>query len=192
MKRPDFEYQSECGYWVCLDCGTPWYPMELATEPSGDYECPDCMGAVRKGKTMKQDTVDFLSTLLWLADNPDAETRELAGKSVHDFGDAFIEGAESFVGAFREHLNRLGFKAWGKMERSFGGNVYLSLSGHGAGFFDDSYEEVAALHDVIKNWAGDHRFEDLDIMVMADGRIDIAVIPEAIEERRTALFKPGV
>lgn len=47
MNRPDFEYTCECGYWLCLDCGTPWYPMEVESNPeTGDYECPECLGRV--------------------------------------------------------------------------------------------------------------------------------------------------
>ena len=75
-------------------------------------------------------------------------------------------------------------------ERSFGGNVYLSLSGHGAGFFDDRNEEVAGLHERIKNWAGGYRFEGLaDLLdVDDDGKIDLSFLPEHIDSRRDALF----
>ena len=37
MNRPDFEYTSECGFYRCKNCGTPWYPMEVE-----DNECPEC------------------------------------------------------------------------------------------------------------------------------------------------------
>lgn len=51
--RPDFEFQSECGFSVCDDCRRPWYPMELigvdtiaervdTTGPMPSGECPNC------------------------------------------------------------------------------------------------------------------------------------------------------
>lgn len=151
---------------------------------------------------MKKDTQDFLETLLWLADDPDSqegrgEKRQFQNKTIYDFSDAFIAGAESFIDAFRAHLDTIGFTAWDKMERSFGGNVYFSLSGHGCGFFDDRNDEVSDLQEVIQKWAGDNgrrlRFEELDCMldVFEDGKIDISFIPSAIEKQREALFTIG-
>lgn len=141
---------------------------------------------------MKQDTIDFLATLLWVADNPDEEQRPLLGKSVYDFSDAFVAGAEAFIDGFRQHLIDTGVRpaVLASGERSFGGNVYLSLSGHGAGFFDDRNEEVAGLHERIKNWAGGYRFEGLaDLLdVDDDGKIDLSFLPEHIDSRRDALF----
>ena len=55
---------------------------------------------------MKKDTEDFLATLLLMADDPDREPRKFYGKTVYDFSDAFIAGAESFVDAFRTHLEK--------------------------------------------------------------------------------------
>jgi len=146
---------------------------------------------------MKQDTIDFLSTLLSLADNPDrGEDRPFMGKTVYDFSPAFQAGAEKFVDAFREYLESEGFGHLIRAgERSFGGNVYFSLSGHGCGFFDDNDERVSNLQDVIQEWAcapnnHAHRFEELenDIEVGKDGKIDLCIIPEAIESVRAALF----
>lgn len=141
---------------------------------------------------MNRDTQDFLTTLLWLADNPDEEQRPLMGKTVHDFSDKFVEGADKFIAAFRQHLNGKGWtdEKIDGAERSFGGNVFFSLSGHGSGFFDDCDEEIASLHEIIKEWAGGNRFEELDYMldVGEDGKIDLSYIPSAIDEMRAALF----
>ena len=52
---------------------------------------------------MKRDTIDFLETLLWVADDPDEERRPLIGKSVYDFSNAFVAGAEAFIDGFRQH-----------------------------------------------------------------------------------------
>jgi len=48
MKRPDFLYDCECGYYVCPECGTPWYPVEVmdtafSEEPPGTHRCPECL-----------------------------------------------------------------------------------------------------------------------------------------------------
>lgn len=149
---------------------------------------------------MKQDTIDFLDTLLWLADDPDKAQRELMGKTVYDFSDAFVAGVEAFVAEFRRHLIDTGVRpaVLATSERSFGGNVYLSLSGHGAGFFDDRNPQVAEMHERIKMWAGScgraDRFFELDGMldVGEDGKIDLSFLPEHIDAQRAALFAvPG-
>ena len=146
---------------------------------------------------MKQDTADFLNTLLWLAeDGTDFTDVDLRGKTVHDFSDKFVEKAEAFVDGFREHLRITGFdmEKLELLECSFGGNVYLSLSGHGAGFFDDNDSDLSALHGIIKKWAGTngriYRFEELEysLDLDKDGKIDLSYIDSAIDEQRDALF----
>lgn len=145
---------------------------------------------------MKKDTADFLAALLWVADNPDEKNRPFAYKTIHDFSDAFVAGAEAFVSAFRQHLIDTGVRPavldW--LDSSFGGNVFLSLSGHGAGFFDDRNPHVAELHERIKKWAGscgqEMRFEELENMldIGEDGKIDLSFLPEHIDTQRSALF----
>ena len=84
-----------------------------------------------------------------------------------------------------------------KLERSFGGNVFFSLSGHGCGFFDDCDDELSDLQEVLEKWAGENgrskRFEELDtnLDVGDDGKIDLCYIPSAIEEYRNKLFATG-
>lgn len=144
---------------------------------------------------MNQDTKDFLVTLLWLADAPDAEEAErLQEASVYDFSAAFVAAVEAFIDGFRAHLEKKGYKVAeliGRSERSFGGNVYLSLSGHGAGFFDDCDGAIAELHDVLKTWAGGNRFEELgySIMFHEDGKIDLDRSPQYLEAERANIFK---
>lgn len=141
---------------------------------------------------MKTDTTDFLSTLLWLAaDNEDETGRALTHKTIHDFAPAFVAGAEAFIDAFRAYLEATGCGHLADAgTRSFGGNVYLSLSGHGAGFFDDCDEEIAALHETITKWAGGLRFEELGYSLTfgEDGKIDIAVLPEYVDKARARMF----
>jgi hypothetical protein len=141
---------------------------------------------------MNTDTINFLEALLSNADTPDNGQINLSGKTVYDFTPAFTDAVDKFVSAFRAHLEQTGFPV-GKLlnaERSFGGNVYWSLSGAGVGFFDDRDEAIAGLHERLKTWAGPHRFEDLanNLDVGEDGKIDLAFIPSAIEEYREKYF----
>ena len=41
-KRPNFDYTSECGYYVCDTCGTPAYPMEVEDSEYGYQPCFTC------------------------------------------------------------------------------------------------------------------------------------------------------
>ena len=36
--RPDFDYDCECGFHVCNECGYPYYPMEA----EDGEDCPNC------------------------------------------------------------------------------------------------------------------------------------------------------
>jgi len=38
--RHDFDYDCECGFYVCNECGYPNYPMELCHD--GDMELDTC------------------------------------------------------------------------------------------------------------------------------------------------------
>lgn len=144
---------------------------------------------------MNTDTFDFLVTLLSLADDPDAETHPFINSTVNDFSPAFVEGAEKFIAAFRSYLEAEGY---GHLidagERSFGENVFFSLSGHGCGFFDDTDGRVSNLQGVIEEWSKDggrkRRFEELEtgLDVGKDGVIDLAILPQFLEKQRAALF----
>jgi hypothetical protein len=141
---------------------------------------------------MNKDTENFLETLLWVADDPGGETRPFEGMTIHQFAPEMITGAEAFCAGFRAHLEKTGFDmaSFDRLERSFGGNCYFSLSGHGVGFFDECDDALSDLQDVIQTWAGHRRFEELANMleVNESGKIDIGIIPEAIKEYRDRYF----
>lgn len=143
---------------------------------------------------MKTDTSDFLGALLFTATGNDDDIQNvmLQDKTIYDFSPAFTEAVEKFIDGFRAHLFESDFDMFklNSAEGLFGANVYYSLSGHGCGFFDDSDEEVAGLHETLKAWAGGSRFEELDCMldVGEDGKIDLSFIPEALEEYREKIF----
>lgn len=144
---------------------------------------------------MNQDTKDFLETLLWVVDNPDNETREFIDSTIYDFSPEFVAGVDSFITGFREHLSNqeseLAAKA-GECERSFGGNVFFTLSGHGCSFQDDRDMELGNyLADQLRAYSGNHyRFEELEYSLSFDesGKIDLAILPQFIKELRAALF----
>lgn len=143
---------------------------------------------------MNTDTKNFLESLLFNAECEADDIRGvmLQGKTVYDFTPAFTEAVEKFIDGFRAHLEKTGFdmSKLDNAERSFGGNVYFSLSGAGVGFFDDSDPEVAGLHDILKAWAGGNRFEELAGMLEVDddGNIDLAFFPHAIKEYYAKIF----
>lgn len=40
--RPDFDYDCECGFFVCDTCGYTMYPMEIESDTEGYDHCPEC------------------------------------------------------------------------------------------------------------------------------------------------------
>lgn len=144
-------------------------------------------------------TASFLETLLWVADNPDHDERPLEGASIYDFAPAFVSAVSDFVRGFRAYLAEKSpelYEHCDDCERSFGGNVFFSLSGHGCGFWDDSDAELGrALQSALESFSGSHyRFEELEYTLSRDeenGQIDLSFIPEALEEYRARYFRDG-
>lgn len=144
---------------------------------------------------MNQDTKDFLETLLFVAEETDEEERDFSCSSIYGFSPEFIAGVDFFIAGFREHLsnqeNELAARA-DECERSFGGNVFFTLSGHGCGFRDDRDMELGDyLADQLRAYSGNHyRFEELDhcLSFNDNGEIDLSILPQFIGDRRAALF----
>ena len=93
---------------------------------------------------VSQDTEDFLTTLLFCNEPEDWDEDEdeppfnadMHNRTIYDFAPEFVAAVEAFISGFRETLGNTDLDM---LSRSFGGNVFLSLSGHGAGFWDDSH-----------------------------------------------------
>ena len=138
---------------------------------------------------MYKDCQSFLETLLWAM--PEDEPQEVREATIYDFSPEFIAGVESFITGFRAFANERNPEALEQADncpRSFGGNVYLSLSGHGAGFWDST--ETKAMQPLLEEYSGGkYRFEELGDMLSfrEDGKLDLAIIPEALDERRASL-----
>jgi hypothetical protein len=112
---------------------------------------------------MTHDCASFLETLLWAL--PEDEPQEIREATIHDFSPEFVAGVESFIADFRDFASTRNSKALERADncpRSFGGNVYFSLSGHGAGFWDS--RDTEAMQPLLEEYSGSkYRFEDISL-----------------------------
>ena len=144
---------------------------------------------------MKTDLAAFLGTLLFVSDEPFRDS------TIRDFHPEFQSAAESFLNGFRDYLAAhhpdLDPDAG---ERSFGGNVFFSLSGHGCGFWDDSDSEWGkAMDAALKAYSAslpgggilpDLRFHELEssLMKRRGGKIDLAILSKYLPAARRRMF----
>ena len=125
----------------------------------------------------KTATNDFLSALLFASENAQH-------KSISDFTLQFQKYVEGFIDGFIKFLQSKSFdmERLNDLERSFGGNIYFSLSGHGCGFFDEYGDKEKnlgkELQALIEEYSGNkYRFEELqyNIRILRGGKISLAV-----------------
>ena len=136
------------------------------------------------------DTAAFLENLLFAhPENEDGEN-PMDGKSTYDFTPEFTAAVKGFCDGFREFLHNRNVEI-PESDRSFGGNVYLSLSGHGCGFWDSN--ETKHLQLLLEKYSGDkHRFEEIDLAEGEEtGKLDLAILPEFITAARLKMFTPA-
>ena len=137
---------------------------------------------------ISKDTADFLEALLFTI--PEYEPEEIRDASIYDFSPEFIEAASGFIFAFRDFANERNpeaLEAADNSPRSFGGNVYFSLSGHGVGFWDPP--ETEPMQAMLEEFSGRHyRFEEMPLAIRADGKIDFAFTPSYLAEYRANKF----
>lgn len=162
---------------------------------------------------MSTDTENFLEALLWVAYSPDRpETKHIANWTIHEFHPEFQQAVAGFCQGFREALTLAADKLteapdsefdeelWeicaildnpDAGERSFGGNVFFSLSGHGVGFWDDrDAARGKVLQAALESYSGGnrHRFEGIESMLSKfNGKIHLSYRTAAF--RREALHK---
>jgi len=106
---------------------------------------------------MNTDTRDFLAALTFSA----GEDSSILDASPDDFAAPFVDAVENFISAFRVYLDEKGIEPFGDCPRSFGGNVFFSISGHGVGFWDEGDDLADANQAALESFAGKYRFEDL-------------------------------
>lgn len=137
---------------------------------------------------MTKDCADFLEALLFQL--PEDEPAEIREATIYDFSPEFVSGVESFITAFRDYANERNpeaLEAADDSPRSFGGNVYFSLSGHGVGFWDS--KETEAMQPLLEAFSGrEYRFEEISLSFRDDGKLDLSFIPEALPAYRNKLF----
>jgi hypothetical protein len=112
--------------------------------------------------------------------------------SPSDFSLEFIASVEQFIDGFTAYLSEKHVDLCEKkhaLKRSFGGNVYFSLSGHGCGFWDDTDPAGKLLDDALKAYSGNrYRFEQIDLSEDLAGKLDLSFIPSALPKYRNKLF----
>lgn len=140
---------------------------------------------------MDIDTFDFLTALTFSA----GEDSPILDAPPCDFHPDTVAAISGFVSAFRERCGSLSLDP-DSLERSFGGNVYFSLSGHGVGFWDDSGPWGDVFQAALESFAGSkYRFEPLseELNYWTRGKvrkIDFSVYVKYLEERRIKYFGP--
>lgn len=152
---------------------------------------------------VSQDVSNFLEAFLWAnepegtpetwADDPEGPpvNADLHGRTVYDFAPEFYVGLETFISGFRAYLDAQGVTAddLDTLDRSFGGNVYFSLSGHGCGFWDERSDLGNEVQAHLENYSGGkYRFEQLGVSNDETGLLDRSIIPSARKEYRDKLF----
>lgn len=140
---------------------------------------------------MTHDCASFLETILWAL--PEDEPQEIREATIYDFSPEFVAGVESFITGFRDFTsarNPEALEMADNCRRSFGGNVYFSLSGHGVGFWDSA--ETEAMQPLLEEYSGNkYRFEDISLSFREDGKLDLSFKAEALPEYREKMFKVG-
>lgn len=115
---------------------------------------------------MKQDTMDFLEAMLFGYNWEDSELNE-EDITVFDIDVKFVEYIDAFIEGFYEFLSERDVE-FPDSERSFGGNIYWSLSGHGAGFWDSS--ETEYMQEWLEGYAGHkYKFEQVGLWHVYEG-----------------------
>ena len=146
-----------------------------------------------KTTAMSQDAENFLAALMFAY--PESEQETIDGKTIYDFSPEFITAVSNFCEAFRAYLYPIlsddQFSAIDECPRSFGGNLYFSLSGHGCGFWDSDDTEHLQAH--LDAFSGDHyRFEEIMLDEDENGKLDLSYLPEFIAEYRRRMFTPAI
>lgn len=136
--------------------------------------------------TPSRDACDFLEAVIFAYPEDETGTNPLSERTVHDFSPDFISAVESFISRFRSFLDERGIEI-PDCDRSFGGNVYFSLSGHGCGFWD--LFDTEHIQPILEEYAGSrYAFDQMDICDDENGKLDLAFLHEYRAEYRLKMF----
>lgn len=148
-----------------------------------------------KTTAISQDAEDFLAAVLWAYPENDEGINPMEEKTPSDFSPEFITAVSGFCEAFRAYLYPIllddQLAALDECPRSFGGNVYFSLSGHGCGFWDS--DDTEHLQEHLAAFSGSkYRFEQIDLSEDENGKLDLSFVPSALPEYRRKMFAPTI
>ena len=119
---------------------------------------------------MKTFTEDFIEAMLFAYNWEDSEYNE-EDVSIYDIDADSAAHIEAFIDSFLNHLyenHEVLYENIDQLERTFGGNVYFTLSGHGCGFFDEP-SELDQLDLILRKFSGNpYLFEELELVFNAD------------------------
>jgi hypothetical protein len=157
-----------------------------------------------------QDAKDFLATVLFTCTDPHEINEEPEddaffpnAHTASDFSGDFIAALETYLDGFRAYLDTLEpvqladqdtslpyAELLDSCQRSFGGNVYFSLSGHGCSFSLDEGEAGEKLQEALEAYTnGDtHRFEAIDLSCDSQGQVSLSLLPEYLSQGIRDLF----
>jgi hypothetical protein len=126
---------------------------------------------------MNKDTENFLIALLW-SYSWDCSELDEGDYTIYSFPTEFVARVEHFLRGFDTYLERyttpMDIDAANNCARSFGGNVFFSLSGHGAGFWDESEPWGERLQKHLEAYAGNrYIFEGVDLFLDNSGALQI-------------------
>jgi len=116
---------------------------------------------------MNRETENFLESMLFGFIWELSELKE-EDWTIYDIEKDFVDKIEQFISDFLVYLEEKYpelYENLDMLQRSFGGNIYFSLSGHGCGFWDDLDSELGeALQKAIEEFAGSrYLFEQIDL-----------------------------
>jgi hypothetical protein len=145
---------------------------------------------------MHKYTEQFLATLLEDAaftqreelEEGEVPENDIRGAIISEFSESFVAHVERFILGFVAYLQlkEIPYDPYTHM----GAEIYMSLSGHGAGFFDDSATEH--LQEPLERYAGSVKFYELrdNLWKGEDGRVSLAIKDEFLEDYLTKQFTP--
>lgn len=119
---------------------------------------------------LQAEVINFMAMVLFLNNWEDSDIEE-SDVAIYDICLSDWQTIEEFLKGFLQSLEKnhpgLNEKIRNGLckERTFGGNVFASLTGHGIGFFDDSNPEVAQLQGILEAHTNDaYKFEFFEIV----------------------------
>ena len=116
---------------------------------------------------MNKETENFLESMLFAYNWEYSELNE-EDWTIYDIEKNFVDKIDQFISDFEVYLEEKYSELYENLDmlqRSFGGNIYFSLSGHGCGFWDERDTKLSeAAQNALEEFAGSkYLFEQIDL-----------------------------